>query len=470
MDSLTPRDHAEEVALFRAQIIGALACSFLARGELRAELKALSAKTFRPPGMDRTRTFGRSTLERWLYAFRDGGLDALRSTPRSDTGRARGLTTVQRDLLLDIRREHPNASAALILRTLVTDGRLEKDAISEETVRRLYKQHGLDRIPLRDGAGVRTRLRWEAERPGALWHGDVCHGPTLTIDGRRVPLRIHGMLDDASRYVVALEAHGSEREVDMLGLLVRAMRRHGPPDAIYLDNGSTYRGELLRLACARLGITLLHAKPYDPQARGKMERFWRTLREGFLDHLGAISSLADVSARLDAFLSQHYHAAPHAGLLGRAPGTVWREGARTHDTLDETKLREALTARVRRRVRRDTTVSVAGCDWELDQGFLAGRLVMVARCLLDPAEAPWVEHEGKRYALHTVDPKANAHRKRPPRRTQVEPSIRGPVPFDPAGALMERAAKERAREAEPVADALDEGSEDEVVMALEVDP
>lgn len=274
MDSLTPRDHAEEVALFRAQIIGALACSSLARGELRAELKALSAKTFRPPGMDRTRTFGRSTLERWLYAFRDGGLDALRPTPRSDTGRARGLTTLQRDLLLDIRREHPNASAALILRTLVADGRLEQDAISEETVRRLYKQHGLDRIPLRDGAGVRTRLRWEAERPGALWHGDVCHGPTLTIGGCRVPLRIHGMLDDASRYVVALEAHGSEREVDMLGLLVRAMRRHGPPDAIYLDNGSTYRGELLRLACARLGVTLLHARPYDPQARGKMERFY----------------------------------------------------------------------------------------------------------------------------------------------------------------------------------------------------
>lgn len=464
MDTLTPRDHAEEVALFRAQIIGPLARSALARGELRAELTALSARAFRPPGLERTRTYGRSTLERWLYAYREGGLEALRPTPRSDTGRARGLTTEQRDLLLDIRREHPDASAALILRTLVADGRFEADTVSEETVRRLYKQHGLDRVPLRDGAGVRTRLRWEAERPGALWHGDVCHGPTLTIEGRRVPLRVHGMLDDASRYVVALEAHGSEREVDMLGLLVRAMRRHGPPDAIYLDNGSTYRGELLRLACARLGITLLHARPYDPQARGKMERFWRTLREGYLDHLGAVTTLADVSARLGAFLSQHYHAAPHAGLLGRAPGVVWREGARPHDTLDEVKLREALTARVRRRVRRDTTVSVAGSDWELDQGFLAGRLVMVARCLIDPAEAPWVEHEGRRYPLHPVDPRANAHRKRPPRRTQVEPTLRGPVPFDPAGALMERAERERERERED----LDDDSEDEAAMALEV--
>jgi putative transposase len=69
----------------------------------------------------------------------------------------------------------------------------------------------------------------------ALWHGDVCHGPSLTLEGRTLPLRLHALLDDASRYVVALEAHHSEREMDMLGLLVRALRRHGKPDALYLD-------------------------------------------------------------------------------------------------------------------------------------------------------------------------------------------------------------------------------------------
>ncbi len=60
------------------------------------------------------------------------------------------------------------------------------------------------------------------------------------------------------------------------------------------------------------------------------------------------------------------------------------------------------------------TVSVEGQHWELDQGFLAGRVVTVGRSLLDGA--PWVEHEGQRLPLHPVDPKANAHRKRPPRR------------------------------------------------------
>ena len=62
----------------------------------------------------------------------------------------------------------------------------------------------------------------------------------------------------------------TERELDMLHLMVRALRKHGAPDLLYLDNGSTYRGDVLRLGCERLGITLVHAAPYDPEARGKM--------------------------------------------------------------------------------------------------------------------------------------------------------------------------------------------------------
>jgi len=195
-------------------------------------------------------------------------------TPRADRGRGRELTPAQRQLVCDIRREHPAASAALIVRTLVADGRLAAGAVSPDTVARLFREQGLDRAAYRPADAGKTRLRWQTERPGALWHGDVCHGPSLLVDGKARPLRIHGLLDDASRYVVALEAHHAEREVDMLGMLVAALRRHGAPDALYLDNGSTYRGDALRLGCERLGVTLLHARPYDAPARGKMERFY----------------------------------------------------------------------------------------------------------------------------------------------------------------------------------------------------
>ncbi|XXY13608.1 DDE-type integrase/transposase/recombinase [Sorangium sp. So ce216] len=445
MDILKPKDHAEEIAIFRHGVIGQICARDLEHGDLAEALRTLSIQRLRPPGSACTRSFSIPTLERWLYAYRRRGLEGLRPRARRDRGRGRELDPVLRQLLCDIRREHPDASVPLILRTLRADGRLCA-TVSASTVRRLFRQEGLDKVPLRDGKGPTTRLKWQADHPDALWHGDVCHGPTLHLAGRRVTVRIHALLDDASRFILVISVESDEKEDTMLRLLVRALRLYGVPSALYLDNGATYRGDALRLFCSRLGITLLHARPYDPQARGKMERFWRTLRENVLDHLGSITSLEDISSRIQAFVDVHYHPSPHAGLMGRAPGLVYAPGQREIDPLSEARLREALTLRQRRRVRRDTTVSVRGRLYELDHGYLAGRVVTVAFCLLDEPLAPVVEIEGQRIALRLVDPVHNAHVKRPPRRaTQSGASPAGqPVAFDPGGALLVKSARDAA--------------------------
>jgi putative transposase len=432
---LMPRDHAEAVALFRAQIIGPLSRRDLGRGDLAAALRSLAAERYRPPGSATTRHFGTSTLERWLYAYRTGGLAALRPQPRSDRGRARELTPEQRELLLEIRREHPTVSATLVLRTLVADGRLRAGVVSPTTVARLYRDAGLERGARPDG---HTRLRWQAEHPGALWHGDVCHGSALRVGSTTKALRVHALLDDASRFIVAIEARHSEREADMLELFLGALRRRGAPDGLYLDNGSTYRGDALRLACERLGVTLIHARPGDAPARGKMERFWRTLRAGCLDHVGGLTSLHDVQVRLDAFVADHYHLAPHGGLLGKAPAGAWT-GARCR-AVDEPTLAAALLQHLRRRVRKDGTVDVAGHAWQLDQGFLAGRVVTVEHDLVGAGD-PVALHDGHRYPLRPVDPVAASRT----RRRRVGELPRPTVPFDPPGALLDRAAGRRPR-------------------------
>ena len=434
MDPIRPIDHAEAVAVFRSQVIGPLVCRDLGRGELRRELRLLSAETFRPPGADVTRTYSVPTLERWYYAWRRGGLAALRPRPRSDRGRARRLTQRQRQLLLDIRDEHPSASARVILRTLVAQGRIDEGAVSAGTVRRLFADHGLDRVSVRRaGVGRRQRLRWQAEQPGVLWHGDVCHGPSLrTAAGRRIPLRIHALLDDASRRIVAIEAHDNEREAVMLDLFAASSRRVGTPDALYLDNGSTYSGQALATACARLCVSLIHARPYDPQARGKMERFWRTLRQGCVDFLGACTSLHDVDVRLAAFVAD-YHDSPHAGLMGATPMQVWQARTREDRHVGDSQLRDALTVRKRRRVRRDSTLAIGGVDFEVDAAFLAGRLVTVGVCLLDRPPVPWIERDGKRLRLHRADPVGNAGMRR-----AADPASTPSVDFDPAKALLDR--------------------------------
>ncbi len=434
MSTPSAKERAQEIARFRSEIIGALRHRALGRGELQQELSKLSEQVYRPPGSVRSVRFSVSTLQRWYYAYKNKGLGGLVPRPRKDRGRGRKLSPQLRTLLLDIRREHPTASVPLILRTLVQDGRLDEADAKPATVRRLFVEHGLDKVHLGSQQEQPIRLRWEAAGPNALWHADVCHGPPLQIAGGAFPLRIHALLDDASRLVLTLAALDHEREEGMLHLLCRALRAHGRPDALYLDNGATYVGNHLRTVCSRLGITLLHAKPYDPQARGKMERFWRTLRQGCLQFLPPTTTVHEVQQRLETFVQQHYQSVPHASLMGKSPLCAYRNSECTALPVEEATLREALTLRLRRRVRNDTTLSIEGKLYELEQGYLAGCIVTVGSCLLDGSQAaPWAEYEGRRFPLHPCDPKLNSRR----RRKLCAPPAALPgaqVPFDPTAA------------------------------------
>jgi len=436
MSDFETDDRREAVAQFRAEIIGHLLRRDLPRGALASAFEELSGRRYRPPGADNTRTYAPSTLERWYYAYKNDGLDGLKPKARSDRGHAQMLSDEMRQLLCEIRREHPAASVPLILRTLVAEGRLDQGAVSASTIRRLFAARGLSRQTGHEPDETRQRLAWEAEAPMSLWHGDVLYGPRLEEDGEQT--RIHGMLDDASRMVVALEARRAEKEDDMLQVFADALRRWGKPDALYLDNGSTYTGDRLQHICGRLEIGLIHASPRDPQARGKMERFWRTLREGSLDHLGRLSSLHDLNVRLRAFLDQHYHHAPHAGLMGRAPKAVFADETGSVDRIDEQTLQRAFLERDERRVRADSTLQFEGTTWEVDQRFLCSRTVEVCRPLLDPEAAPWIECEDKRFEMHPVDPTHNANRTRVEDDDEAD-ETEASTSFDPNTALLERA-------------------------------
>jgi transposase InsO family protein len=429
-ETLKPKDPTEAIAVFRSQVIGPLLCrDYSDHGELAEALRELAAHAVTPPGHGVSRNFSVATLQRWYYRFKKRGLEGLKPKSRA-VGFAQSLDEGTRELVLQIRRERPRVSAALILRTLIREGRLAKDVLSQATLCRLYAAHGLDRCTTR--ADDKPRRRWETAAPNMLWHTDVCHGPALRVEGRSVPLRIHALLDDHSRYVVALQACSTERETEMLALTVKAFRLEGTPDALYTDNGPTYIGDALSTFCARLGVGLIHAKPHDPQARGKMERFWRTLREQCLDHLSALTSLHDVQVRLLAWLDQHYHVTAHSSLMGKTPASVFESGRRT--PVSDVMLREALIVHGKRRLRRDATLSIAGSEFETTQSFLAGRNVTIGRSLLDCSELPWIEHEDQRHVLTHVAPRTNAQQQRPRLRRGIDA-----VSFDPPGVLLAQA-------------------------------
>ena len=435
MDELfDAQDHAESVAMFRASVVGHLVCATLQRGQLKEGLEKLTEQRFRPPGSNLARTYSFSTLERWYYAYKNEGLEALRPTPRSDRGHGRALSDELITLLCDIRKAHPTASVPLIVDTLIRQGQISEDTTSYSTVRRLFRQKGLTRSTGLEHHDQPQRLRWEADAPFSLWHGDVCHGPAMVVDGQSKPVRIHALLDDASRFVVAIEAHHTEREADMLAMFADTLRRHPPPKTLYLDNGPTYSGKLLETITHRLDIGLVHATPYSPEARGKMERFWRTLRNRCVNHLGELTTLDELNKRLWAYVDRDYHQTAHASLFGKTPREVFVSDRPDEvDTVDEQQLREAFVARTTRRVNGDSTLSLQGRTFEVDQRFLCGRDVQVCFCVLDDTPTPYIEFEGRRLGLHPVDPQANSDRQRAPNPCTGDDG----GDFDPASTLLD---------------------------------
>lgn len=442
MKKIPRPSRGEQIALFRLSVIGDLLAQDLDRGELIPELERRAQKRYRLPGAERTRTFSVKTLQRWYYLAKNdlaGGL-----VPES---RARGfaceLTADQRELLLDMRREHPSASAEILRGEAVRHGLVADSSLSLPTLRRLYRAADLPRTSRRkaDRPDDVQRRRWQAKMPGDLWHGDVCHLSLVDELGQPRRVLVHGMLDDASRYCTALMPRPKEREQDMLEVFCGALLRHPPPGTLYLDNGACYRGDILQVVCKRLGIHLVHAQPYSPEARGKMERFWRSMRQRCTDHLPPRSSLHQVGQALWAWVDADYHVRPHAGLLGATPRQRYLEGLPDRPApLTPKQLAAALEVELTRQVQKDCTFELDGTTYEVGGRHLASkRLTVIVDALTDrPLRVTW---KGQSVRFGVCDPVANRHRTRGPSSDQVPAPEAGTtsVPFDPITALLQKA-------------------------------
>jgi transposase InsO family protein len=210
---------------------------------------------------------------------------------------------------------------------------------------RLNRLHHVDRAT---GEPVR---RYEHQQPGDLLHvdvkklGNVPDGGGWRFVGRaqggrhragtagkprskhRGPLIgtafVHTVLDDHSRVAYA-EIHDDETAATAAGVLRRAVTwfaaRGVTVTRVLSDNGSAYKSHLWRDTCAELGITAKKTRPYRPQTNGKIERFHRTLADGWA-FAKFYSSEKARRAALPAFIHAYNHHRPHTAIGKAAPIT-----------------------------------------------------------------------------------------------------------------------------------------------------
>lgn len=226
--------------------------------------------------------------------------------------------------VLDIRDDHPAWGARKIARRLEDLGG-EPPAAS--TVHAILVRH--ERI--RPSLGGQPALgRFEREAPNLLWQMDF-KGRTQLVSGLWChPLTL---IDDHSRYAIGLEACADERTQTVRDRLERILRRHGLPMALYTDNGSPWgtgvpnQWTRLRVWLLKLGIDLIHARPYHPQGRGKNERFHKSLKAEVFD-FAVLANLAQAQSAFDRWRDLYNHRRPHQGIGMDVPASRYRPSAR----------------------------------------------------------------------------------------------------------------------------------------------
>jgi len=339
-------------------------------------------------------TVSADTVLRWYRAYRLEGLPGLEDEPRRDRGRSRALDDAQQEAILGLLEEHPDWTTKLLHREAE---RKLKRPLSIKAVYRFMKGR-------RAAPAPEAHPRREPGLPQTLWLADTMHGPCIVDDKhRKRKTYLLALMDDASRALMAVRFATRDDISAFLPVLREAVLARGLPSRLLTDNGANYRSRVLRTACATLGIHLVHAAPYSPTSKARLERWFRTVRMRFLPTLPAILSFEELGAAWARYLAE-YHAEPHTALTDlEGKPTSPLSYYLTHlppdvRYVEAMALEDLFLVEESRKVNPDGTIRVGDRLWEIEARLSGSRVLVrfnpssITRVLYRPvgdSAAPW---------------------------------------------------------------------------------
>jgi len=306
-----PTPDVAEVAVWRYGIISSLLHRNEGEQTLEEALLKIASGQYRKPDGSFV-SYCPDTLKKWFYRYRNGGLDALNDPPRKDIGTHASVPQAIADRLFELRNDHPRWRFSRMLEQLIRDNLWDMRKPARSTLYRFAGSANLHRDP--HLPVVVPARSFEYEAFGQLWMADFLHGPKIRHNGKKRKTYLHAIIDDASRYVVHAGFFIRENTEVMMTELMASIRSHGKPQRFYTDNGACYAGKHLKFACANLGIHLIHTPPGQPRGRGKVERFFRTVRDQFLDDRKSLAHTLDGLNKAFTEWIASYHRRIHSAL------------------------------------------------------------------------------------------------------------------------------------------------------------
>lgn len=200
-----------------------------------------------------------------------------------------------------------------IYRMIIEQGLIQKKQLSQTTFYRFVKEYEM--LSDKDESNHKRRLAFAMEYANQLWQGDTMYGPYVkSPSGISIQTKLIAFIDDASRVLCHGQFFFHENIDALITTLRSAFYKRGIPEQIYVDNGGVYTSKEMTLICARLGCILRHAPLRDGASKGKIERFFRRVRDQFLIRELDLSSIEILNNQFTLWLEDDYNSTHHSGI------------------------------------------------------------------------------------------------------------------------------------------------------------
>jgi len=311
------------------------------------------------------RRFTWRTISTWLYRYKARGVTSIQPTPRSDKGRPRKvsperlLEAIEQVLPL-FHTKHPSKQA--LYRACIERGILRREEVAPNTFSRLCNQ--LELLKPLSKITKKRRLAFSKQYANEMWQADTMFGPFVRNNNTPKQTKLICFLDDASRVVCHAEFFFSENVDALIKAFRSALYKRGVPESLYVDNGSIYTSKEIVQICARLGTLLCHAPVRDAAAKGKIERFFRSIRDDFLSRNLDLSSLSALNRQLTCWIEDKYHTRKHSTLDMRPIDRFGLDLARIRFLPPNEANDELFFVEQNRHVKNDNTLSLRNIRFE----------------------------------------------------------------------------------------------------------
>ncbi|AOZ77269.1 integrase [Clostridium pasteurianum DSM 525 = ATCC 6013] len=364
------KEFNQKIALFRYSLIAPIITNTFTQTSVKDYLAEIAAKSYTLPN-GKKKEYSPATIKGWLVQYRKYGIDGLYPKSRADKGTSRKISNETKEFIINSKLNSPKKTAKYIYHEVIAKGFESETSISLSTVTRFINKAKIGSKKLVPD----DRRAFEFEFSNECWQSDVSVGPYLTIEDKKFKTYIIAFLDDSSRVIVGCKAFFKDDLLSLMSVFKDAVASKGIPKKVFVDNGKIYKSEQFHLICAALGSILSFARPYSPQSKGKIERWFQTMQKQWMNSINwnDFKSIDLLNESLSGYVNS-YNNTIHSS-INKKPIDKYMSNVENIRFIDsKTELDYLFLYKVLRTVKNDSTVSIGTKIFEVPLKYVGDKI------------------------------------------------------------------------------------------------